>query len=318
MRGSVPNVERVLVIINPASGQGDPEALRKTLEEHLQEKGVTYEIRDTQGEGDALKWAQEATDVDLVIASGGDGTIMEVMSGLIKNDLPIPLAQLPAGTANLLARAFGIPTDPVEALEVALSGIAVSTDVGYLPDHDRYFALVAGAGWHAQLVEDASRDLKNKLGVFAYAVTGVKNLFRLQRSRIELEIDGKHQRYRANTVMIMNVGEIAGVDLKMGQNISAHDGKLDLSIASPQTLFEVLRLTFRMLTKQYDSYSNLKYFSASSIRVTATPPLEVQIDGESIGQTPLYAEAVPNGALLIVPEAYARGKGLSDTRSGAE
>lgn len=307
-------VKRVLVIRNPASGQGDPEGLRDILVNHLEEKGVTYEIRDTQGEGDALKWAQEAKDVDLVIASGGDGTIMEAMSGLIKNERAIPLAQLPAGTANLLARAFGIPTDPVEALEVALSGVAVSTDVGYLPEHDRYFALVAGAGWHAQLVEDASRDLKNKLGLFAYVVTGVKNLFRLQRSRIDLEIDGQHQMYRANTVMIINIGEIVGVDHKMGQNISAHDGKLDLSIASPQTLFEVLRLTFRMLTKQYESYSNLRYFSASSIRVTAAPPLEVQIDGESIGQTPLYAEAVPDGALLIVTEAYAAEKGLTDAR----
>ncbi len=69
-----------------------------------------------------------------------------------------------------------------------------------------------------------------------------------------------------------------------------------------------------MLTKQYDSYNDLKYFSASSIRVTATPPLEVQIDGESIGMTPLYAEAVPNGTLLIVPEDYAKSKGLNDTR----
>jgi diacylglycerol kinase (ATP) len=314
---NVSNVERVLIIRNPASGQGDPEALRETLEQHLKQKRVTYEIRDTKGEGDALKWAQEAKDVDLVIASGGDGTIMEAMSGLIKNDQSIPLAQLPAGTANLLARAFGIPTDPVEALNVALSGVAVSTDVGYLPDHDRYFALVAGAGWHAQLVEDASRDLKNKLGVFAYVVTGIKNLFDLQHSKIDLEIDGKHHRYRANTVMIINIGEIVGVDLKMGQNISAHDGKLDLSIASPRTLFEVLRLTFRMLTKQYDSYNDLKYFSASSIRVTATPPLEVQIDGESIGQTPLYAEAVPDGALLIVPEVYAKDKGLTDMRGPA-
>ena len=310
----MPSGKRILVIRNPASGQGDPEELRETLEAYLDDKGVTYEIRETEGDGDALKWAQEAKDVDLVIASGGDGTIMEAMSGLIKNNLPIPLAQLPAGTANLLARAFGIPTDPTEALEVALNGVAVSTDVGYLPDQDRYFALVAGAGWHAQLVEDASRDLKNRLGVFAYVVTGVKNLFQLRRSRIDLEIDGKHEQYRANTVMIINVGEIVGIDHKMGEGISAHDGKLNLSIASPQTLFEVLRLTFRMLTKQYDSYSDLKYFSATSIKVTATPPLEVQIDGESIGQTPLYAEAVPDGALLMVPQAYAKDKGLKDIR----
>lgn len=309
--------KRVLVIMNPASGQSDHEALRVVIEDHLREAGVTYEVCETQGEGDAFGWAKDAKEVDLVIVSGGDGTVMEAMSGLIKNESDIPLAQIPGGTANLLARALGISTDPKEAVELALSGAAVALDVGYLPDHDRYFALVAGAGWDAQLIEDASRKLKDKLGIIAYVMTGIKNLFALQRSRIVLEIDGVRQHFRAHTVMIVNVGGLANSHFELGQDISPHDGKLNLAVVSAQTLGSVLRLVYRLLTQQFKNDRDLSYFSASRIRIEARPPLKVQIDGETVGETPLYAEAVPDGALLIVPAAYALEKGLEDLRGKA-
>ncbi|CAN5805392.1 diacylglycerol kinase family lipid kinase [soil metagenome] len=308
------DIKKALVIMNPKSGQGDHEELRQQVEAYLTQAGVSYDIRETAGEQDAFGWARDAQGYDLVLVSGGDGTVMEVMSGLIKNEAAIPLAQLPAGTANLLARALAIPTDPAEALELALNGVVVPLDVGYLPDHDRYFALIAGAGWDAQLIEDASRTLKDRFGFFAYVLTGVKNLFQLQRSRIELDIDGKRQRFRAHTVMVMNVGEIAGTGIKIGEDISPHDGKLNLAIASPNTLGGVVRLLYRLATGQLENYRDLRYFSASTVRITATPPLEVQIDGEALGQTPLYAEAVPEGALLVVPASYATEKGLKDVR----
>ena len=308
------NVASALVILNPVSGQGDPEKLRGLVGTKLGEAGVDFEIRETQGEGDALEWARDAHSFDLVIVSGGDGTVMEAMSGIVKNKLPVPLAQLPAGTANLLARALDIPTKPEEALDVALSGVAVPVDVGYLPDFDRYFALVAGAGWDAQLIEDASRELKDRLGFLAYVMTGTKNLFKLQRSHIKLEIDGEQHVTRAHTVMVVNVGEIAGMGLKLGEGISPHDGKLNLAVAAPQTLAGLARLGYRLATNQFENYRDLKYFSASKIRITATPPLEVEIDGEAIGTTPLYVEAVPNGAVLIVPQDYAERHGLKDAR----
>ncbi len=157
---------RALVIINPASGQHDPAETRALLEQHLNQEQVPFELRETQQSGDALKWAQQAETegFDLVVCLGGDGTIMEAMSGLIKSGSRVPLAQIPAGTANLLARALLIPMDHAEALGVVFTGKATRLDVGYLPDEDRYFALVAGAGYDAQLIADASRELKNALG----------------------------------------------------------------------------------------------------------------------------------------------------------
>src|SRR5680860_1281595 len=140
--GSQP--ESMLVILNPAAGRGDPEERLGQVEEILTAAGVRYEVRATEGEGDAFTWARDAEGVDRVLALGGDGTVMEAMSGLIASGSSIPLAQVPSGTANVLALALGLPHDVREATELAVRGDSMPFDVGYLPDHDRYFVLAAG------------------------------------------------------------------------------------------------------------------------------------------------------------------------------
>lgn len=306
----MPNYKRALVIINPVSGRHDAEATQQLIERRLDQGGLQYEVRHTEKAGDALGWAQGAADegYDVVIVSGGDGTIMEAMSGLIKGGSRVPLAQIALGTANLLARALSIPTDHEQAIELLFEGKAERIDVGYLPDEDRYFALVAGCGYDARLIGDASRELKNVLGFAAYVVTGVRNLFTLRRSRIELEIDGQRQRIRAHTIMVINIGQIGDGAIALGSDIHPHDGKLDLMVVSTATLPGALRILGQILTRSFTGNSDLKYYSASTVRITARPPLPTQIDGEELGTTPLYAEAVPNGALLIVPREYQAAK----------
>lgn len=297
---------RALVIMNPVAGQHDPAETAGLIAQRFTRAQVAYEIRETQAAGDALRWAQQAAGdgFDLVVVSGGDGTIMEAMSGLIKDGSRVPLAQLPAGTANLLARALGIPTNQDEALETVFGGKPVRLDVGYLPREDRYFALMVGAGYDARLIGDASRELKNALGFGAYVVTGIKNLFTLRPARIDLEVDGKRLRLRAHTVLIINVGEIDAFRVALGPDIHPHDGKLDLMIMSSASLLGALRLALRILTRRFDDTQGLRYMSAARIRVSARPPLPTQLDGEQLGTTPLEVEAVPGGALLIVPQAY--------------
>ena len=301
---------RILVIVNPAAGQKDGESIVESLRKALDASGVDYELRETQGEGDARKWAKES-DHDRVLVSGGDGTVMEAMSGLIENDRDIPLAQLPTGTANLLARALALPIPMDEALDVALNtGVAVPMDVGHLIDHDRYFALMAGAGWDADLIKDADRDLKNRLGFFAYVLTGLKNLFSLKRSRIRLEIDGQARRFRAHTVIAINIGEIYGTGIALGSKLSPHDGKLDLAVVSPNNILGIFKVLFRLLTRRYTGAPDLQYFAAERIRVEATPPLNLEIDGEPIGKTPFEAVVIPGGAHLIVSREYAEAKAI--------
>lgn len=300
---------RALVIVNPSSGQHDPEETRQQIEQRLLAEGVEYEVRTTSGMGDALKWAEEAPaqGFDLVVAAGGDGTVMEAMSGLLRSKAEVPLAQVPAGTANLLARALTIPANTEDALDAIFTGRAERLDVGYLPAQDRYFALVAGCGYDARMIGDATRELKDRLGFAAYVVTGFKNLFNLRRAHIELTVDGERRLFRANTVMIVNVGEIGGGSLKLGANIHPHDGKLDVIVATSASVWGALRILFRILTGRFHGHSDLHYMSVERVSIKAKPALPTQIDGEALGTTPLEAEAVPGGALLVVPETYQPG-----------
>lgn len=292
--------------MNPSSGKHEAQDTRQLIEARLDKGGLEYEVRITEGAGDALKWAEAAggEGFDLVVAAGGDGTIMEAMSGLIRAKNDVPLAQIPVGTANLLARALTIPTDPAEAVDIIFSGRAEPLDVGYLPDQERYFALVAGCGYDARLIADATRDLKNVLGFAAYVVSGVKNLFTLRRAHIEMTVDGQRKLFRANTVMIVNVGQIGDAGPKLGENIQPHDGKLDVIIATSATVFGALRILFRILTGRFEGHDDLHYLSVEEISIVSKPPLPTQIDGEALGTTPLRAKAVPGGALLLVPETY--------------
>ena len=297
---------RVLVIANPSAGQQAAEESRAQIEARLHAADVPCEVRVTTGAGDALRWAKAAPEegFDLVVAAGGDGTIMEAMSGLIELGSEVPLAQLPLGTANLLARALTIPTNFAEALEVLFDGRVERLDVGYLPDQQRYFALVAGCGYDARLIADASRELKNVLGAAAYVVSGVKNLFTLRRAHIDLIVDDERRLFRANTVLIVNIGQLGDDGPKLGANIHPHDGKLTVIIASSATVWGALRILLRILTGRYEGHSDLQYFSVARVAITAKPPLPTQIDGEALGTTPLEVIAVPGGAVLLVPASY--------------
>ena len=303
--------KKLLVILNPVSGQGNYDEIKSEVETALADAGVSFELRETEGEGDAFRWAAEAGDFDLILVGGGDGTVMEAMSGCIENQHNVPLAQLPMGTANLLARALAIPTRIKKALTLALEGgVSTQMDVGYLPGMERYFAIVAGSGWDAQLIADADRDLKNRLGFFAYVIAGVKNLFRLQNSRILLKLDGREIRTKAHTVEVINVGEIYGTGIAIGNNLSPHDGRLDLAVIASSRWRGIFKLLWRLITKRFGDDSSLRYFSASRIEVEADPPLKLQIDGEAVGETPYQVIVIPNGANLVVPREYVEAKKL--------
>ncbi len=306
---------RILAIINPVSGLQDPNDTEAMLQERAREAGVDIEVRRTQGDGDALKWAKgaEREGFDLVLASGGDGTIVEAITGLIQGESSIPLAQLPTGTASLIAQALSISRNLDKAVEVIFGGQSktVDLDVGYLPQHNRYFALIIGAGYDAHIIEDSPRSLKRRLGFIAYVLVGVKQLFSLRKTNITLEIDGEVKKVQAHTAMVANVGRIDDANVMLGPDIWHHDGTLDVVVVASVGLRDILRLTWRVLRGDFSNYRDLRYYKGRKIRISAETPLPTQIDGDPLGQTPLEVEVVPNGVKVLVPDYY-------EPRTGAD
>lgn len=300
--------QRILTIMNPVSGQQDPDKVTKLIEDRAEKAGVQVEVRRTEGAGDAEGWARGAADegFDIVLTSGGDGTVVEAMSGLIRAGNPIPLAQLPSGTASQIALALEISKDLGEALELLFDAPSkvVDLDVGYLPNADRYFALITGAGFDAQVIEQSPRDLKRRLGFLAYVLVGLRQSVRLKRSSLTLTLDGKRKKVRAHTAMVINIGRIDNANISLGPDIWHHDGILNVVTIGSKGLRDNLRLAFKVLRRDYSTDRDLRYFKAKKIKIGARPGLPTQIDGDELGETPLEVEVVPKGVRVLVPESY--------------
>ncbi len=300
--------KKILVIMNPVSGQQDPDKVTGLIEIRAERAGVEAVVRRTEGEGDAERWAGEAADegFDIVLTSGGDGTVVEAMSGLIRAGNPIPLAQLPSGTASQIALALEIPKNVGEALELLFDtpSKVVDLDVGYLPNADRYFALITGAGFDASVIENSPRELKRRLGFLAYVLVGLRQSVRLKRSSLTLILDGKRQRVRAHTAMVVNIGRIDNANISIGPDIWHHDGILNVVTIGSVGLRDNLRLAFKVFRRDYSTDRDLRYFKAKKIKISARPGLPTEIDGDELGRTPLEVEVVPNGVRVLVPESY--------------
>lgn len=300
--------KRILVVMNPVSGQQDPDEVTKLIENRAAKAGVYAEVRRTEGAGDAERWARGAADegFDIVLTSGGDGTVVEAISGLIRAGNPLPLAQLPSGTASQIALALEIPKNLSEALELLFDAPAkvVDLDVGYLPTADRYFALITGAGFDAQVIESSPRDLKRRLGFLAYVLVGLRQSVRLKRSSLSLELDGKRRRVRAHTAMVVNIGRIDNANISIGPDIWHHDGILNVVTIGSVGLRDNLRLAFKILRRDYSADRNLRYFRAKRVKIDARPKLPTELDGDKLAETPLEVEVIPSGVRVLVPEAY--------------
>ncbi|MFQ5512298.1 MAG: diacylglycerol/lipid kinase family protein [Candidatus Krumholzibacteriia bacterium] len=297
---------RILVIYNPAAGQRKLSNVPRKIEEHFTRQALDFEIRETQGAGDALRWARSAhaEGYDLVAAAGGDGTVRECVEGIMRSGAQVPLAQIMTGSGNVTARAFSIPVDLKGALDTITTGKVTRFDVGYLPEHDRHFVFIAGAGYDARLIHDTPRHLKKSLGFFAYLLAGVKHFFTVRPVKVDLEMDDEVRRIKAHTIMAINIGSIAAIDWAVAPDIDAHDGKLNIMVMSSRSLLGSIIVLVKILTKRYHGFGALKHYQAERIRVTADPQLPVQIDGEPLGMTPFVAHVIPNGMPFVVPVDY--------------
>ncbi len=290
----------VSIIFNPVSGTTDPEQRKTTISEALASHGYTCQYLTTSKEEGANALAQKALadGVDLIAVSGGDGTVMEVLSALVGKNIPV--AVLPAGTGNLLSINLGIPTTVPDAVEIALSGRPYTLDLVKM-DEDRYFAIMGGMGLDAQMIADADRDAKRKFGPLAYVWAVVKNL-RRHRVRYEITLDdGAPMQRRAKTVMVANMGKITG-GIDAMPTASPNDGMLDIGILKAHTVGHGLRLIGNALLGRAQDDPMLEVYQARKIRIAPQRPQLCELDGESIGRIRDWrVEVVPQAVQILLP-----------------
>ncbi|MES2464700.1 MAG: diacylglycerol kinase family protein [Armatimonadota bacterium] len=290
----------VSVIFNPVSGKTNPEERMRVISAALSRHGYTCQFIATSKETGAKELAKQALEdgVDLIAVSGGDGTVMEVLSALVGTDVPV--AVLPAGTGNLLSANLGIPVTVPEAVDVALSGLPYRLDLAR--SEDRYFAIMGGIGLDGKVIEEADREAKNRLGIFAYFVATIRNLGR-HRTSVLIRLDDKPPlRRRVKSVLIANMGKMTG-GFEAIPTASPTDGMLDIGVVKARTTGQWLRLLGYSLLGRAQESPDLEVYQARRVSITAIKPQPVQFDGEEGGRRrELNAEVVPGAVVVLVPE----------------
>ncbi len=300
------NGKCVTVIFNPKSGQSDPEERKTAISNALAVHGYTCQYIATTPEEGARQAAATALKegIDLLAVSGGDGTVVEALAAVIGTDVPV--AVFPAGTGNLLSVNLGISKDPAEAADAALFGRRRKLDlarISFDTGEPKYFAIIAGAGFDAEMIAGADRKAKDQLGLLAYVWAAVKNI-KNQPVRASVQLDGSRViRRRVKSVMVANMAHLQG-GFELIPGAQPDDGVLDIALLKTERLSEWLRLISSAVTHRLHESVEMEYYKARTIKVDLGYAQAVEYDGEAAGETRSFTvEIVPDAVTIMVPKA---------------
>ena len=261
--------------------------------------GHTIEVRVTSEKGDARRFASETGEVDLLIAAGGDGTLNEVVHGLM--DLPevarSVLGIMPLGTANDFATGCGIPRDPEQALALCLEGRAVPVDVGKANEH--WFLNAASIGFGAEITATTPPELKHLLGPAAYAVMGAILAMNVHHYRGRLTLPNR-EITGSGPVAIVGNGRQAGGGVQVTPRARIDDGLLDV-LAVRNIPAMALLTAARELQELSPDGEYISYWQTPWAEAHTEEAIPVNLDGEPMQFSNVRYEAVPRAIRLIVP-----------------
>ena len=287
------------VVANPAKID-DVGARRRRIEEAMTGAGwpapAWYQTtREDAGYGQARRAVADGAAV--VFACGGDGTVMEVIRALVGTD--VALAVLPAGTGNLLAANLDLPDDPAAGAAVVTGMGRRRIDVGEV--EGRYFAVMAGMGFDADMVASTSERLKARVGAAAYVWSAVHRL-REPPMRVAVRLDDDPPfRRRARTVLVGNVGRLQG-GVRLLEAAEPDDGRLDVAIVSPRSLLDWSLLAVAVVLRA-DRVPRMQVLRAERVEILSDREQPRQLDGDVIAPGCRLAVTVRPSALeLCVPQ----------------
>jgi diacylglycerol kinase family enzyme len=301
---SMPEHLRTLaVIVNPT--RVDSDAFRTKVTQAARTAGwddpLWFETT-VDDAGASMARAAVAAGADVVVAAGGDGTVRVVCAEMASTGVPVGV--VPAGTGNLLARNLGIPLGRDQAIEVVLRGQDRAIDLVQIKGDGlatTRFAVMAGMGLDAAIMEGAPDAMKRRMGWSAYVVAGMRHL-RYPAIRVTISVDGAEPVHRrARTVLVGNVGSLtAGIPLLPDARID--DGVLDVVVIAPLRVIGWFSLLWRVLTRHPRTDERLDRYTGRSVVVTAATSTPRQLDGDPVGPgTEIHAEVEPGVLLVRVP-----------------
>jgi YegS/Rv2252/BmrU family lipid kinase len=294
-------INNIHIIINPAAGE--EEAILPFINASMKEAGITWEAFITHQAGDGIKFARAAVKkgVDALAVYGGDGTVMEAISGMIGSE--IPLIILPGGSANVVATELGIPKDFKEVCTLLGHGPLETKTIDVGQFDERYFITGISLGFGADLVKGADRESKNKMGILAYFLSAAAALKKTKKAVYHLKIDGQEYKLQGLTCIITNVGNLGFTKISLDKHIDISDGFLDVVILRKANLGLLKHIVITLLKRERPHNLELvQHWQGKDISVSSTPKQTVQCDGEVLEEMPLHIKIIPGAIKVLVPK----------------
>ena len=291
------------LIFNPVAGQGDSEQDLATIKSYL-EPEFDLDIQFTTEDIDGGELARRAVErkVEIVIASGGDGTVSAVAEALINTD--IPLGTISRGTANAFANALDIPDNIEAACKTIVDGATKKVDAAMC--NDKPMILLAGIGFEAETVENADRKTKDRLGMLAYVLSGLEQLKNFKKFATTIETDDRIIQVDANAVTVANAAPPTSVLAHGTAGVICDDGLLDITIIAPETRAGAIAVSYHLFQSASNDEAaqreDIGYFRTKKVKVTTEPPQKIALDGEIIGETPVEIECIPKALTVFIPK----------------
>jgi len=273
----------------------------------LSARGIEVEAIPTSGPATAAEIVRGAIErgADLILAAGGDGTINEVVNGMVHSE--VPLGILPAGTANVLACELDIGTTLERASESIDACVRERVAVGRLSrgtddDGGRYFLLMAGAGLDAEIVYRLNLKLKDALGKVAYWLGGFANV---GRRLPEFTVEAEGREFRVSFALASRVRNYGG-DLEIAPTVSLLDDQFELVLFEGANSFAYLRYMLGVVIRKHRAMRGVTILRTrkASFSTPEDSRIHLQVDGEYAGLLPAAVEIVPNALTLLVPPTF--------------
>jgi YegS/Rv2252/BmrU family lipid kinase len=277
----------------------------------LRTRAWEVDVLRSDAPGESTELAREAVraGASVVFACGGDGTVNEVINGIVGTDAALGL--LRAGTGNVFGKEVRVPRKLESALDVLTSGRVYRFDLGYAhgpsvvrprADARRYFLLMCGIGFDGAIVHRVPSIPKRLLGTTAYVLWGAAEAVKFKMRPVDIVLDGERLRHDLYWMLLGNTRSYGGV-ADIALNAVADDGLLDVYMFSGGGLPWIFRMGARIAFKRHHGSPDVTYARASTLSLE-TPGLEVQADGEYFGPSPMSFGIEPNAlGVLLTPGA---------------
>ncbi len=272
-------MKKLLFVVNGHSGKGQIKNKLLDIIDIMIKEGYHVQVHTTQEREDATKVVREqAKYYDLVVCSGGDGTLDEAVTGMMQSEVRTPLGYIPAGSTNDFANSLEIPKDMIQAAKTAVLGVPFSCDVGEF--NGDYFIYVAAFGIFTDVSYATSQELKNALGHVAYILEGAKRLHTIKTYHMRVEYDGNEIEGDFLLGMITNSTSVGGFKNMTGKDVKLDDGMFEVTlIHKPKNIIE-LNTIIASLTNLKDETDLIDSFRADSVKFYSEEEIPWTLDGE--------------------------------------